>query len=50
MKLELTTEEVQTDPPFKRTTRGYSIFGLGLAKDVCEKILSGNAKRLIAAA
>jgi len=46
----LTTEEVQTDPPFKRTTRGYSIYGLGLPKDVCEKILSGNAQRLIAMA
>ena len=46
----LMTEEVQTDPPFKRTTRGYSIFGLGLPKDVCAKILSGNAQRLIAVA
>jgi predicted TIM-barrel fold metal-dependent hydrolase len=46
----LMAEEVQTDPPFKRTTRGYSILGLGLPKDVCEKILSGNAQRLIAAA
>lgn len=46
----LMTEEVQTDPPFKRTTRGYSIFGLGLPQDVCEKILSENAQRLIVVA
>ena len=43
----LMTAEVQTDPPFKRTTKGYSIRGLDLPEGVCEKILFANAERLL---
>jgi predicted TIM-barrel fold metal-dependent hydrolase len=43
----LTTDLTQTDPPFKRTTEPYSITGLALPPDVCEKILHGNARRLL---
>jgi predicted TIM-barrel fold metal-dependent hydrolase len=43
----LMTDKVQTNPPFKRTTRGYSIVGLDLPEEVCEKILCGNAQRLL---
>ena len=46
----LTTDEVQTDPPFKRTTRGYSIVGLGLPQETCERILFSNVQRLVALA
>ncbi len=43
----LLTSEVQHNPPFKRTTRGYSIEGLALPPEVSEKILFRNAERLI---
>ncbi len=43
----LMTDTVQSDPPFKRTTKGYSIVGLGLPEEVCEKILFENAQSLI---
>jgi predicted TIM-barrel fold metal-dependent hydrolase len=44
----LMTEKVQTDPPFRRSTKGYSIHGLGLPEEICEKVLFGNAQRLLA--
>jgi predicted TIM-barrel fold metal-dependent hydrolase len=43
----LTTDRVQIDPPFTRTDRGYSIVGLGLPPDACEKILHQNVRRLL---
>jgi len=43
----LTTDKVQSTPPFKRNRRGFSIFGLKLPIEVCKKILYENAKRLI---
>jgi predicted TIM-barrel fold metal-dependent hydrolase len=43
----LRTSKIQKNPPFKRTTRGYSIEGLKLPDDVCEKLLWGNAARLL---
>ena len=42
----LTTGNVQVDPPFKRSQKGFSITGLDLPAEVCEKILSRNASRL----
>ncbi len=44
----LTTDRMQTDPPFKRTAKGYSITGLALPPKVCEKVLHGNARGLLA--
>ena len=43
----LTTDEVQTDPPFRRLKRGFSIRGLKLDEATLEKILHENAERLI---
>ncbi len=43
----LTTDKVQINPPFQRTNRGYSIVGLALRPEVCEKILHTNARRLL---
>ncbi len=43
----LTTDRVQDNPPFKRTTKGYSIVGLNLPKEVCNRLLYGNAARLL---
>jgi len=43
----LATDRVQVDPPFTRTTRGYSIVGLALPREVCDKILQRNARRLL---
>ncbi len=43
----LTTGEIQIDPPFQRTNQGYSIVGLALPPEVCEKILHQNARRLL---
>jgi predicted TIM-barrel fold metal-dependent hydrolase len=43
----LTSDRVQVNPPFTRTTRGYSIAGLSLPPEVCEKILHQNACRLL---
>ncbi|MBT4503137.1 MAG: amidohydrolase family protein [Gemmatimonadetes bacterium] len=43
----LTTDEIQTDPPFNRNLEGFSIAGLALSADVCEKILYRNISRLI---
>ena len=45
----LLTDKVQKNPPFKRTTKGYSIVGLNLPTEVAEKILYRNAERLIPA-
>ncbi len=44
----LMTSKVQVDPPFERTSRGYSITGVDLPKEVCDKILHQNARRLLA--
>ena len=44
----LATDRVQKNPPFKRTTAGYSIQGVKLPKTVLEKILYRNAARLLA--
>ncbi len=43
----LATDEVQVDPPFRRSRNGYAIHGLGLPAPVLEKILCRNAERLI---
>ncbi len=43
----LLTAEVQHNPPFKRSTAGFSIEGLALPPDASEKILWQNAARLI---
>ncbi|MHC5034687.1 MAG: amidohydrolase family protein [Planctomycetota bacterium] len=43
----LTSDRVQLDPPFKRSKRGFSIAGLDLPADVCEKIIYRNARRLL---
>ncbi|MFB3881285.1 MAG: amidohydrolase family protein [Armatimonadota bacterium] len=43
----LTTDRVQMDPPFRRTTKGYLIVGLNLPREVCDRILFGNAARLL---
>ena len=43
----LTTDRDQKDPPFKRATAGYSIGGLALPVEVCDKILHSNARRLL---
>ena len=43
----LTTRRTQRDPPFKRTTKGYSVVGLGLPTEVCDKIFYQNARRLL---
>ena len=43
----LLTDAIQHNPPFKRTTREYGMEGVGLDRDVAEKILGGNAERLI---
>jgi predicted TIM-barrel fold metal-dependent hydrolase len=45
----LTTGRVQVDPPFKRSRKGYSITGLDLPAEVCDKILYLNAARLFGA-
>jgi predicted TIM-barrel fold metal-dependent hydrolase len=43
----LRTDRVQHNPPFKRTTQGYAIQGLALPEDACERVLWGNAARLL---
>jgi len=43
----LMAEEVQSEPPFRRSRKGYSIAGLGLPEAVCEKVLFANAERLL---
>jgi len=43
----LTTDRVQTAPPFNRCRSGFSIAGLDLPEPVCEKLLHANATRLI---
>jgi predicted TIM-barrel fold metal-dependent hydrolase len=42
----LTTDQVQVNPPFKRCRKGFSITGLALPPEVCQKILYRNASRL----
>ena len=44
----LTTENMQENPPFKRSRAAYSIYGLNLPLTVCEKILGTNATRFLA--
>ena len=44
----LTTENMQENPPFKRSREAYSIYGLNLPLTVCEKILGTNATRFLA--
>ncbi len=41
------THEIQHNPPFKRSQRGYSIVGLALETEVAEKLFWKNADRLI---
>lgn len=43
----LTTDHVQSDPPFKRNLDGFSVHGLALPNDVAEKVLATNADRII---
>ena len=43
----LTKEKIQTDSPFKRNRDGFSITGLNLPPEVCEKVLHGNISRLL---
>ena len=43
----LQTDHVQEHPPFKRSRKPFSIVGLNLPADVCAKILSRNAERII---
>jgi len=43
----LLTDTIQTDPPFKRNRSGFSIRGLGLPKEVCEKLLYKNIEKIL---
>lgn len=43
----LTTDQVQTAPPFNRNRRGFSITGLKLPGGVCQKILYENVSGLL---
>ena len=43
----LMTDKVQTNPPFKRNRRGFSIQGLKLSAEVCENILYRNARSIL---
>jgi predicted TIM-barrel fold metal-dependent hydrolase len=43
----LSTDRVQEDPPFKRTTKGFSIQGLDLPQETLEKIMYRNAEKII---
>ncbi|HOF87233.1 MAG TPA: amidohydrolase family protein [Armatimonadota bacterium] len=43
----LRTDRVQENPPFTRSTAGYRIQGLALPEAACEKLLWGNAARLL---
>jgi predicted TIM-barrel fold metal-dependent hydrolase len=45
----LLTDLIQNNPPFKRTKADYSIRGLELPSQAAEKLLYGNAERLIPA-
>lgn len=45
----LKSDQIFENPPFKRCRQGYSIQGLFLPEDVCNKILFSNACRLIPA-
>ncbi len=42
----LLTDAVQIHPPLKRNRAGYSIHGLHLPENVCEKILSKNSEKI----
>ena len=44
----ITSSQIQTAPPFKRSSAPFAIHGLGLSEDVAEKILYENAARLLA--
>lgn len=41
------TNKVQHNPPFKRNLKGYSIVGLELPEEICEKILFKNIELLL---
>ncbi|MHB9134269.1 MAG: amidohydrolase family protein [Armatimonadota bacterium] len=43
----LQTGDLQVNPPFKRTTRGYAIQGVELPASVCECICYANIQRLL---
>jgi predicted TIM-barrel fold metal-dependent hydrolase len=43
----LLSDTIQTDPPFKRNRAGYSIRGLRLPNEVCEKLLYENVERIL---
>jgi len=43
----LMTGKVQANPPFERTRRGYSLTGLDLPQEVCDRIFHENAVRLL---
>lgn len=43
------TSETQTNPPFKRIKNSYSIKGLGLSKEIKEKIYYKNIEKILAA-
>jgi len=43
----LATDQVQSDPPFKRSRKGLSITGVNLPSEVRRKILYENAARLL---
>ena len=43
----LTTDQEQTSPPFNRNRKGFTITGLKLPPEVCNKILYENTSRLL---
>ena len=43
----LTTDVAQPEPPFCRSLAGYTLHGLALPPEVCERILWGNAAGLL---
>lgn len=43
----LLTETLQTKPPFKRNRAGFTIRGLGLPKEICEKLLYQNIEKIL---
>lgn len=43
----LMSGRVQTDPPFKRNRQGFTVTGLDLPGEVCEKILYGNVEKIV---
>jgi predicted TIM-barrel fold metal-dependent hydrolase len=43
----LTTDKLQSNPPFKRNRSGFAVQGINLPEEVCERVLWKNAQRLI---